>query len=70
MLIENFLRSKEYRGLVENGILAATKGLTDAQRKNIEDQKLKDLKAKNYLFQAIDRSVLETIFNKDTTKNI
>ena len=68
--MENFLRSKEYRGLVENGILAATKGLTDAQRKNIEDQKLKDLKAKNYLFQAIDRSVLETIFNKDTTKNI
>ena len=70
MLMENFLRSKEYRGLVENGILAATKGLTDAQRKNIEDQKLKDLKAKNYLFQAIDRSVLERILNKDTAKNI
>ena len=55
---------------MENGILVATKGLIDAQRKNIEDQKLKDLKAKNYLFQAIDRSVLETIFNKDTIKNI
>ena len=56
--MENFLRSKEYLGLVENGIPTATEGLTDAQRKNIEDQKLKDLKAKNYLFQAIDRSVL------------
>ena len=67
MLMENFLRSKEYRGLVENGILAATKGLTDAQRKNIEDQ---NLKAKNYLFQATDRSVLETILNKDIAKNI
>ncbi|XP_075481356.1 uncharacterized protein LOC142522083 [Primulina tabacum] len=70
MLMENFLRSKEYWGLVENEIPAAAEDLTDAQRKNIEDQKLKDLKAKNYLFQAIDRSVLETILNKDTTKNI
>ncbi|XP_073049032.1 uncharacterized protein [Primulina eburnea] len=70
MLMENFLRSKEYWGLVENEIPAAAEGLTDAQRKNIEDQRLKDLKAKNYLFQAIDRSVLETILNKDTTKNI
>jgi hypothetical protein len=72
MLIENFLRSKEYWGLIENGILAATEGviLTDAQRKHIEDQTLKDLKAKNYLFQALDRSILEMILNKDTTKNI
>ena len=45
MLMENFLRSKEYWGLVENGIPATVEGLTDAQRKNIEDQKLKDLKA-------------------------
>ena len=70
MLMENFLLSKEYWGLVENGIPVAAEGLTDAQRKNIEDQKLKDLKAKNYLFQAIDRSVLETILNKDIAKNI
>ena len=55
---------------MENGIPVAAEGLTDAQRKNIEDQKLKDLKAKNYLFQAIDHSVLQTILNKDTTKNI
>jgi hypothetical protein len=32
--------------------------------------KLKDLKAKNYLFQAIDRSILETILSKDTSKQI
>lgn len=72
MLMENFLRSKEYWGLIETGIPAAAEGamLTDAQRKNIEDQKLKDLKAKNYLFQALDRSILETILNKDTAKNI
>ena len=72
MLMENFLRSKEYWGLVESGIPTVAEGvvLTDAQRKNIDDQKLKDLKAKNYLFQALDRSVLETILNKDTAKNI
>ena len=72
MLMENFLRSKEYWGLVENGIPAAAEGivLTDAQKKNIEDQKLKDLKAKNYLFQALDRSILETIINKETSKHI
>ena len=57
---------------MENGIHAAAEGvvLIDAQKKNIDDQKLKDLKAKNYLFQALDRSILETIPNKDTIKNI
>ena len=28
------------------------------------------MKAKNYLFQALDRSILETILNKKTTKDI
>ena len=32
--------------------------------------KLKDLKVKNYLFQAIDRTVLDTILRKDIVKNI
>nr|DAD29770.1 TPA_asm: hypothetical protein HUJ06_031238 [Nelumbo nucifera] len=50
MLMENFLRSKEYWQL--------------------EELRLKDLKAKNYLFQAIDRSILETILHKDTSKHI
>ena len=72
LLMENFLRSKEYWGLVENGIPESVEGtpLTEVERKYIDDQKLKDLKAKNYLFQALDRSILETILNKDTSKNI
>ena len=72
MLMENFLRSKEYWGLIENGVPAAAECiiLTDVQRKHVEDQTLKDLKAKNYLFQALDRSILETILNKYTAKNI
>ena len=60
MLIENFLRSKEYWELIENGIPAPVDGVetTEAQRKSNDDQKLKDLKVKNYLFQAIDRGLL------------
>ena len=57
---------------MENGILAVTEGIvfTNAQKKHIEDQKLKDLKERNYLFQALDSSILETILNNDTTNNI
>lgn len=70
LLMENFLRSKQYWDLIENGIPSARANQTEGQRKAIEDAKLKDLKVKNYLFQAIDRSVLETILNKDTAKSI
>ncbi|GMY21802.1 Retrovirus-related Pol polyprotein from transposon RE1 [Fagus crenata] len=46
MLMENFLRSKEYWSLVETGVPAAEGvELTEAQQKSIADQKLKDLKS-------------------------
>lgn len=72
MLMENFMRSKEYWSIIETGIVqpAAGEVLTTAQRKTQEEQQLKDLKAKNYLFQAIDRTILETILQKDTSKQI
>lgn len=72
MLMENFLRSKEYWGLVEKGIPATTAGVTwsEAQGKAIKDAKLMDLKVKNYLFQAVDRNIMEIILDKDTTKII
>lgn len=72
MLMENFLRSKEYWSLVETGIPVVAEGveLTEAQQKSIADQKLKDLKVKNYLFQAIDRTIMDTILNRDTAKHI
>ena len=72
MLMENFLRSKEYWELIENGIPTTVDGIesTEAQRKRTDDQKLKDLKVKNYLFQAIDRTIIETILNKETAKAI
>ncbi|KAM2928684.1 hypothetical protein COP2_035908 [Malus domestica] len=72
MLMENFLRSKEYWNLVETGITTVAGGAdsSDLQKKALEELKLKDLKAKNYLFQAIDLSILETILKKDTAKDI
>ncbi|KAH7861467.1 hypothetical protein Vadar_026623 [Vaccinium darrowii] len=72
MLMENFLRSKEYWPLVETGFVEPEKDavLTEAQKTKHEELKLKDLKAKNYLFQAIDHTILETILTKDTLKQI
>jgi hypothetical protein len=72
MLMENFLRSKEYWTVVVSGVAEPAEGVvqTDAQKTEFEGLKLKDLKAKNYLFQEIDRSILETILCKDTAKHI
>jgi hypothetical protein len=44
--------------------------VTDAERRRLDELKLKDLKCKNYLFQAIDRTILETILQKNTSKQI
>jgi len=49
---------------------AEEKDLSESQKKVIDDQRLKDLKAKDYMFQTIDRSILETILKKDTAKDI
>ena len=70
--MENFLRSKEYWNLVETGYAETEAGaaVTEAQQKKLDELKLKDLKVKNYLFQAIDRTILETILQKDTSKQI
>ena len=72
MLMENFLRSKEYWNLIDPGIPQHADGtvLTENEKKTVNELKLKDLKVKNYLFQAIDRSVLETILKKETSKEI
>lgn len=70
--MENFLRSKECWSLVETGydepkVRAA---MSQAQQKRLDELRLKDLKVKNYLFQSIDRTILETILKKDTSKQI
>nr|GMD00997.1 Retrovirus-related Pol polyprotein from transposon TNT 1-94 [Ipomoea batatas] len=70
MLMENFLRSKELWIVVETAVAEPTADMSADQRTRLEGLKLKDHKAKNYLFQAIDRSILETILSKDSSKNI
>lgn len=52
--------------VVESGVAepAARVTLLETQKRELEALKLKDLKAKNYLFQAIDRAILETILSK------
>ncbi|RDX99787.1 Copia protein, partial [Mucuna pruriens] len=71
-LMENFLCSKEYWHLVEHGIsVVADKAIaSDIELKLMEEQQLKDLKINNYLYQAIDREILDTILNDDTSKKI
>eukprot|EP00257_Ricinus_communis_P022345 XP_015582044.1 uncharacterized protein LOC107262202 [Ricinus communis] len=70
--MENFLKSKEYWHVVETGVATPMdgEGLTNTQQKELEELKLKDLKAKNYLFQAIGRAIMETILHKETSKDI
>lgn len=83
MLMENFLRSRECWDLIETGlvtqeaeakkfsaVVAEKPQNAEAQRKLLLERKLKDLKVKNFLFQALDRQILETILNKDTSKDI
>ncbi|KAH7557154.1 hypothetical protein JRO89_XS11G0061700 [Xanthoceras sorbifolium] len=72
MLMENFFRSKEYWQVVDFGVAKPAFGtqMTETQKTELEALKLKDLKAKNYLFQAIDQFILETILSKETSKQI
>ena len=70
--MENLLRSKEYWTVVEDGFSEPAEGviLTPVQRAAVDAARLKDLKAKNYLFSSIDKGVLKTITNKATTKEL
>jgi hypothetical protein len=70
--MENLLRSKEYWSVIETGSAESAPGevLTNAQRKTLEETKLKDLKVKNYLFQSIDKSILKKITQKETAKQL
>ena len=70
--MNNFLRSKEYWSVVESGFTepAAGEVLSATEKKVLEELKLKDLKIKNYLFQSIDKTILKTITQMDTAKQL
>ncbi|PNY01730.1 copia-type polyprotein, partial [Trifolium pratense] len=70
MLMENLLLSKEYWSLIETGVTVAPANATTDQQRIANESKLTDLKVKNYLFQSIDRSILETILNRETARDI
>ncbi|CAL1371533.1 unnamed protein product [Linum trigynum] len=72
LLMENLLRCKEYWGVVSDGIQEPAIGaqLSAVESKCLDDLRLKDLKAKNYLFSSIDKSILKTITNKGTAKQL
>ncbi|PNY03164.1 retrovirus-related Pol polyprotein from transposon TNT 1-94 [Trifolium pratense] len=70
MLMENLLRSKKYWSLIENGVTIAPPSATAEQVQASNASKNTDMKVKNYLFQSIDRAILETILAKDTAKEI
>lgn len=70
--MENLLTSKKYWQVVIDGIQEPIPDevLSDARKTELENLRLKDLKAKNYIFPAIGRSNLETILKKDNLKDI
>lgn len=70
MTMENFLRSQELWEIIEEGIPKLETALIEAKRQKVSDVNLKDLKVKNYLFQAIEREILETILDKSTSQAI
>ncbi|MCH84749.1 retrovirus-related Pol polyprotein from transposon TNT 1-94, partial [Trifolium medium] len=69
-LMENLIRSKEYWSLIEDGVVVAPANATPEQTQAANESRLKDLKVKNFLFQSIDRSILETILERDTSRDI
>lgn len=70
LFMENFLSSKKYWNVVESGAVTPIDGeaITDSKQKEVDRLKLKYFKAKNYLFQAINRFILETIIQQKKRK--
>ncbi|KAL9669452.1 hypothetical protein QQ045_006999 [Rhodiola kirilowii] len=71
LIMENLLCSKEYWEVmeVEYNENNQDRPMSHVLVKKLEEFKLKDLKAKNYLFQVIDKSALKTITQKSIVKS-
>ncbi|KAK2452730.1 hypothetical protein QL285_000498 [Trifolium repens] len=70
MLMRNLIESKELWGLVEDGVTTAPENATPEQLALAAASRTKDMKVKNYLFQSIERPILETILDRTTSKSI
>ncbi|KAH0737556.1 hypothetical protein KY290_036261 [Solanum tuberosum] len=72
MASENFVQANitHFNGHYDHWSMLMENFLRSKELAKLDSLRLKDLKAKNYIFQAIDRSILETILCKDTSKQI
>lgn len=72
MLMETLLRSKELWHLEEVGYDKSDKDvvINEAEKAKLADLRLKNLKVKNYLFATIDKTILNTILQKNTAKEL
>ena len=70
LVIENLLCSNEYWSAIQSSFEEpGNEALSAAQQKAINETRLKDFKANNYLSQSIDKSILKTIIQKILTSN-
>ncbi|KAA3479440.1 Retrovirus-related Pol polyprotein from transposon TNT 1-94 [Gossypium australe] len=62
---------EQFSSVVSEGITRPAAGtMTNAQKTRVRRAKVERSQSKDYLFQAIDRTILETILCKDTSKQI
>jgi hypothetical protein len=71
-MMENLMRAKQLWNLIDPGIREPAVGIvqSEAQIKKLEELRMKDMKVKHYLYQAIDRVVFEQIMDRSTSKAI
>ncbi|GJW21496.1 putative RNA-directed DNA polymerase [Tanacetum coccineum] len=71
-MMENFLRAKQVWNLIDPGIREPTVGIaqSEAEKKKLEELRVKDLQVKHYLYQAIDRVTFEQIMDRKTSKSV
>ncbi|GJU99983.1 putative RNA-directed DNA polymerase [Tanacetum coccineum] len=71
-MMENLLRAKQVWNLIDPGIREPVVGIaqSDAEKKKLEELRLKDMQVKHYLYQAIDRVTFEQILDRKTSKAV
>nr|GEU43594.1 hypothetical protein [Tanacetum cinerariifolium] len=71
-MMENLLRAKQAWNVIDLGIREPAVGIaqSEAEKKKLEELRMKDLRVKHYLYQAIDRVTFEQILDRRTSKAV
>nr|GEZ46261.1 hypothetical protein [Tanacetum cinerariifolium] len=71
-MMENLLRAKQVWNLIDPGIRKPVVGIaqSDAEKKKLEELRLKDMQVKHYLYQTIDQVTFEQILDRKTSKAV